>query len=187
MYTDNIVTYGSAVLDIDEAADIEFSSDAKLHVGSYCRQGSMAETIIKMKANAHLLVNGSFKMFYNSNIEVFNGGKLTLDGGYMNQYAVISCTHEIHIGADAKIARGVYIYDSDRHSIMDGERITNPPAPISIGKHVWIATGAIILKGVSIGDGAIIAAGSVVTHDIPAKSMVAGNPAKIIRENVEWK
>ena len=57
---------------------------------------------------------------------------------------------------------------------------------VNIGNKVWIATNAMILPGVTIGDGAIIAAGTVVTKDVPARSMVAGVPAKIIKGNVEW-
>ena len=58
---------------------------------------------------------------------------------------------------------------------------------IEIGNKVWIATGAMILPGVKIGDGAIVAAGAVVTKDVPERCMVAGIPAKVIKENVEWK
>ena len=59
--------------------------------------------------------------------------------------------------------------------------------PVHIGNHVWIGRSAIILKGVTIGAGAIVGAGSVVTRDVPARSLVAGNPAKVIKENVEWE
>lgn len=59
--------------------------------------------------------------------------------------------------------------------------------PVCIGNHVWIGQRAMILKGVSIGDGAIIAAGAVVTRDVPAGCLAAGVPAKVIRKNVEWK
>lgn len=58
---------------------------------------------------------------------------------------------------------------------------------VKIGNKVWIATNALILPGVSIGDGAIVAAGAVVTKDVPAKCMVAGVPARVVKENVEWK
>ena len=59
--------------------------------------------------------------------------------------------------------------------------------PIIIGDHVWIGKNALILKGVTIGNGAIVAAGSVVVKDVSAKTLVAGNPAKVIKDNVEWK
>ena len=77
------------------------------------------------------------------------------------------------------------IRDSDNHTIVrDGY---TPTAPIKIGNHVWIGVNCTILKGVTIGDGAIIAAGSVVTKDVPAHSLVGGVPAKVIRTDVEWK
>jgi len=59
--------------------------------------------------------------------------------------------------------------------------------PISIGNHVWIGINATILKGVTIGDGAIIAAGAVVTRDIPASCMAAGVPASVIKNNISWE
>lgn len=60
-------------------------------------------------------------------------------------------------------------------------------APINIGNHVWIGLRAIILKGVTIGDGAVIAAGAVVTNNVPANSVVAGVPARVMSENVNWE
>ena len=59
--------------------------------------------------------------------------------------------------------------------------------PVIIGDHVWVGRRAIILKGVTIGSGAVIAAGAVVTSDVPAKALVGGVPAQIIESEVEWK
>ncbi len=56
------------------------------------------------------------------------------------------------------------------------------PAPIHIGKRVWIGAGVVITKGVTIGDNSVIAAGAVVTHDIPANVVAGGVPARILRE-----
>jgi acetyltransferase-like isoleucine patch superfamily enzyme len=105
------------------------------------------------------------------------GGRTTI-GFYTLMYA----TSEIHIGADCMIAPFVYIVDSD-HAIKSGTSINrqkNICAPISIGSDVWIGAHAVILKGVRIGDGAVIAAGSVVKIDVPANAIVGGVPAKII-------
>ena len=54
--------------------------------------------------------------------------------------------------------------------------------PVRVHKEAWIGTGAIILSGVTIGEGAVVAAGSVVTRDVPAGAIVAGNPARVIKQ-----
>jgi acetyltransferase-like isoleucine patch superfamily enzyme len=64
---------------------------------------------------------------------------------------------------------------------MRGDFVSASKGPVIIGNDVWVGAGAIILSGVSIGDGAIVAAGAVVTKDVPAYSIVGGNPARLIR------
>ena len=56
-----------------------------------------------------------------------------------------------------------------------------------IGNHVWIGSGAKILKGVTIGNGSIVAAGAVVVQDVPENCLAAGVPARIVKEGVQWK
>lgn len=67
------------------------------------------------------------------------------------------------------------------HAKSPKDRSSMLPAPIRIGKHVWIGSNATVLPGVTIGDGAIVAAGAVVTHDVPENTIVGGVPARILR------
>lgn len=95
---------------------------------------------------------------------------------------------KIQLGEDCMLSHGVYISTSDSHSIIDtlsGKRI-NPAKNITIGKHVWLGMGTYIAKGSAIGDNSLAAAHAVVTKQFPNNVAIAGNPAKIIRENVTW-
>ena len=181
-----IITYPKAIIDIDDDAVIQLQSN--LHVGKDHFKGSKAETYLKLKKGAQLLVRGEFKMMYGSTIQIFENGTLTVGGAYINSDTLIACRKNISIGDGVMIARGVKIYDTDYHKILDEQNnVLNPDAEVIINNHVWIGVNAVILKGVTIGEGSIVAAGAVVTNDVPERCMVAGNPARVIRENVIWK
>lgn len=111
------------------------------------------------------------------------------------------CGKNIHIGKNVFINCGCHFQDQGGIYIGDGaligsqvvlatinhgrkpeERTDNIPAPIYIGKRVWVGSHATILPGVSVGDGAIVAAGAVVTKDVPPNTVVGGVPAKAIRQ-----
>ena len=94
----------------------------------------------------------------------------------------ISASDEIIIGDGCMMANGVYITDCDWHGIYDRVSRDPDPKPVHIGHNVWLGDRATILKGVTIGDNSIVAACSVVTKDVPANVIVAGNPARIVRE-----
>ena len=87
----------------------------------------------------------------------------------------------IHVNKNTLIASRVTIMSHDHCKRVDGQPLL---ADVYIGKNCFVAVGAIILPGVSIGDESIIAAGSVVTKNVPSNSIVAGNPAKIIRSKI---
>ena len=142
------------------------------------------ETRIWLEKNSKLEVNGQFNVFGNSFIRVAKGGKLVLNGGFINENVQITAGDVIEIGKDFTCGRDVVIRSYDGHTIyQEGYKISEP---IKIGNHVWIGQGATILKGVTIGDGAIVAAGAIVTKDVPAGCIAAGIPAKVVKENVKW-
>ncbi|MBP0444524.1 acyltransferase [Roseomonas sp. SSH11] len=92
------------------------------------------------------------------------------------------------VGDDAMFATGITIRTSDSHAIIDlGTRSqVNFPAPVVIEPHVWIGQDALLMKGVTIGAGSIVAGRAVVTGDVGPRVLVAGVPARVLRENVSW-
>jgi acetyltransferase-like isoleucine patch superfamily enzyme len=88
----------------------------------------------------------------------------------------------VEIGASTMLAAGVYITDADWHDIYDRTQAIGRSAPVKLAANVWVGDGATICKGVQIGENSIIGAGSVVTSDIPANVIAAGNPARVVKE-----
>lgn len=109
------------------------------------------------------------------------------DGTFVGHACGFNAGKSIRIGKHCLLATGVLIYDLDGHPLDAAARRAGEPSPdgeirpVMIGDDVWIGTGALILKGVTIGDRAVVAARSVVTSDVPSDAVVAGNPAKIVR------
>lgn len=172
-----------ARIQLDKGAKIE--ANGKLIIGLKQLKSSRMETRLLIEENATLTINGQFTMYAGSYIRVIKGGHLILNGGFINENVQITCGDTIEVGYGATIGRDVVIRSFDGHTIMCNDYQISEP--IKIGRHVWIGQGATVLKGVSIGEGAIIAAKALVTKDVPAHTIVAGIPAKVIKENVEWK
>lgn len=115
---------------------------------------------------------------------------------HMGSNTLITCAKGVSIGDDVLIAFNVLISDHDSHSLDFSERRNDvsdwmkgqknwevvPMAPINIASKSWIGAHSILLKGVAIGEGAVVAAGSVVIRDVPPWTLVAGNPARAIRD-----
>lgn len=112
----------------------------------------------------------------NSKISIGNDTILNNDIAIIAQCRII-------IGEKCLIGDRTNIYDSDFHEIDPSTRriSSGKTVPINIGNNVWIGSLVTILKGVNIGDNSVIAANSVVTKDVPANTIVAGNPATIVR------
>ncbi|HEY9632640.1 MAG TPA: acyltransferase [Coleofasciculaceae cyanobacterium] len=128
-------------------------------------------------------------IFDRENSYILIGKRSFIDGS-------IIAAKSIEIGNDVMISWGVTIVDHNSHSISFSKRSEDVVnwrigkkdwthvkiAPVKICNKVWIGFNSIILKGVTIGEGAIVGAGSVVTKDVSAWTIVAGNPARVIRE-----
>lgn len=174
------------VMDVHKPARIALKGT--MMIGYRRIRGSRMETRLAVEGEGMLRVeSGSIVIYYGTEVHVFDGGTLTFTGQTtINQHVQIICMENITIGRDVIIARDVVIRDNDGgHEILvDGYTKT---APVTIGNHVWIGQGAMIMKGVTIGDGAIIGAGAWVVKDVKPNSLVLGDPARAVRQGVEWK
>jgi len=127
-----------------------------------------------------------------------HGGEISIGKWtYIGEGARVWSSGSIHIGDRVLISHNVNIFDSLthpinaqlRHAQFKSIKTTGHPKvlelgekPVIIGNDVWIGANANILRGVTLGDCAVVGAGAVVTHDVPSYAIVAGNPARVIRE-----
>lgn len=174
-----------ATLNISPTARFALGKKAHFVFGTSSGVGFCRPSYLSIGADASIAVAGSFSIGDNAYVIVRKNASLRIGSGYINSNAQIVCNESVTLGNGVAIADGVLIRDCDDHDIQyEGYEKT---APVVIGNRVWIGQRAVILKGVTIGDNAIVAAGSVVTKDVPANTIVAGVPARVIRENVTWK
>jgi acetyltransferase-like isoleucine patch superfamily enzyme len=118
-------------------------------------------------------------LFPGVRLECWEGAIIRIGNGtYLNRNTEIVAAQSVTIGRDCKIARDVIIMDTDQHVLPNGELLSKP---VIIEDRVWIGARAIVLKGVTLGHDAVIGAGSVVTGDVPARAVVAGVPARVLR------
>lgn len=172
---------GKTYIKASKESEIILYSD--LHLGSNAFINNGRSTILCMENKSKFVVKGNARIFYGGDIHLFANSVFEIGCSYINSNCFIRVTKKISIGDDCAISNNVTVYDSDFHEING--RIKS--GEITIHDHVWIGTGVTILPGVDIGTGAVVAAGSVVTHDVAAYSLVAGVPAKTIKENISWR
>ena len=138
-------------------------------------------------AGDNLWITAPFFVDYGNNIYFGNNCEVNMNCTFLDD-------NIIRIGNNALIAPNVQIYTAfhpanatDRFGALkeDGSFAfcKTQTAPVTIGDHVWIGGGAIIMPGVTIGDNVVIGAGSVVTKDVPSNTIAYGNPCRVVREN----
>lgn len=114
-------------------------------------------------------------------------GDLSMGDSYINGYSRIICNDQITIGDNCIISWECELMDSDGHQILYEDKKPSIKEPIEIQDDVWIGHSVIVNKGVTIHEGSVVASGSVVVSDVPANTLVAGNPAEVVREDVSWE
>jgi acetyltransferase-like isoleucine patch superfamily enzyme len=100
----------------------------------------------------------------------------------------LEAVNSIEIGNDCAISWGVTIIDDDHHQLISEQTHSkNQVNHITIGHHVWVGCNVTILKGTQIGNNCVVAAGSVVKGAFPDGVLIAGNPAKVVKQSINWK
>ena len=173
----------------EEGSTVEFYNEGFLTFGMERSsfQGWAKPNSIFLKRDSKLIINGYNEIGRGSLVWVLDGGKITFSGNsYTAGNNMLISRSSIEIGKNCCIAWGVTICDHDFHRYYVDKKQQAETLPIVIEDGVWIGMNSTILKGVRVGSGAIVGAHSVVTRDVPAKTLVAGNPAKIVREGIEF-
>lgn len=116
-------------------------------------------------------------------LAVEQGAELTIgDRTFLNYGVSIGASRSITIGADCNFGPYVNVVDTGFHELDPERRLERPEAqPVRIGDNVWLGVRVIVLPGVTIGEHSVVGAGSVVTSDIPPRSLAVGSPARVIR------
>ena len=178
-----------------------------LRIKEYCEIGN--DSIVYFKDLENQIVNlqkdkSKLKIGNNTHVKgsllvyPYGNGLQIGDNSYIGDNSIVRAASQIIIGNFVLIAHNVTIIDTDSHEIDYKERSASfvkmikngvekccgnvKTSPIIIEDNVWISYNVCILKGVTIGEGAIIGAGSVVTKDVPAWTLVVGNPAIVIKK-----
>lgn len=147
---------------------------------------SKLESRLLVDKGGKLIINGDIRFGYGCDIEVFKNAELVFGGGGGNVGLTLICGEKIHIGANTYYGRNVDIRDTNGgHTIaMQGFKDTNP---VIVGDNVWLCSNCALMPGVKVGDGTIVGAHTLLTASVPPRSLISGNPAQILDDNISWK
>jgi acetyltransferase-like isoleucine patch superfamily enzyme len=135
--------------------------------------------------NSKVQLNSSTIVLRGDNCKIEIGEGSTFGGIYM---VCMGQNNFIKIGKECMFAEKTDLWATDSHPIYnDQNELINPSKSITIGNHVWAGAKCSILKGIQIGDGAVIGMSSIVTKDVAAFTLNVGNPLRCIKNNINWK
>ena len=164
-----------------QAAALRQGAKARWSLRRAARVGRRAHVLGSPTVDAtDLEVGDDFKVWSGHRQTLISGwGRMRIgDRVFVNCGTVLLAVKEIVIGDDVAFANEVYVMDSNSHGLEGGEHVE---APVHIGDGTWLGARAMVLPGVTIGKRVMVAAGAVVTRDVPDDVLVAGNPARVVR------
>jgi hypothetical protein len=156
----------------EQARRITFALNSAYHTPDEVR--ALLSRLFGYEVDPTLRVFPPFYTDFGKNIRIGKGVFIN-DGCHFQDHGGVT------LGDGCQIGHNVVFATLD-HGLAPEERHTTCPAPIVLGKNVWVGANATILRGVTIGDNAVVAAGAVVTKDIPADTVAGGVPARTIRK-----
>ena len=173
-------------------------SNVEFGEGFYCETAQIFRHLRSRKRKA-VVIGKHVSCYAGCSFAIAENGTCTIGDFTLLNGALIMAEDKIDIGSHCLISWNVGIADSDFHPLEPAQRLIDAQAlapffkdrparpklktaPVRIADNVWVGMNAVILKGVTIGENSIVAAGSVVTKSIPPNTVVAGNPAVIVRE-----
>lgn len=176
---------GKAQIRLDPSAKIIFENSNQCLIGIPLKglvSSSFQPTMIGAGPNSQLSLAGSI-IGRSAILNAGAGAKIFIgEGSYLNDGSQIYANQEVRIGKNCVISWNVTILDDDGHGMGAGPSCK----PIKIEDRVWVGCNVTILKGVTIGEGSVVAAGAVVNRSCPPRSLIGGVPAKVIQSDVEW-
>jgi len=166
--------------------------------GFYCESAQVFKKLVSKKRRA-VVFGDHVSVYAGCSFAIQKEGRCIVGDFTLLNGAIVMAEELVEIGSNCLISWGVGIADSDFHPLEPAQRLIDaqalapflknrPPrpklktAPVKIGDNVWIGMNAVILKGVTIGENSVVAAGAVVTKSIPANTIVAGNPAVTVKK-----
>ena len=149
--------------------------------------GLMGPATVRLEKGSRLTIRGLVDLHRGTLIWASRGGRVSVGHRtYLANGSRVVCQERVEIGSGCAIAWDVTIQDCDMHELRGFGAAKPASGPVIVEDHVWIGAGAKVLKGVRVGTGAVVAANAVVTRDVEAGTIVAGNPARAIAKNMRW-
>ena len=175
-------------LSLASSSKIVLEKGARLNFGFFTHIFSKRrKSKLIMQEDSSFILTGKAMIQSGAMVFVGKGKTLKIGRSTFTSNIKILAHDDITIGDNCIFGWECQIFSGDGHPIYQEENIVNKDVPVVIEDNVWVGSRALILKGVRVGKGSIVAAGAVVTKDVPQNCIVAGNPAKIVKENISWK